>query len=29
MKALRIHGAKDVRVDDVDDPEIRESRDIK
>jgi threonine dehydrogenase-like Zn-dependent dehydrogenase len=28
MKALRIHGAKDVRVDNVDDPEIKESRDI-
>ena len=28
MKALRIHGAKDVRVDNVDDPEIKEARDI-
>ena len=27
MKALRIHGAKDVRVDNVDDPELRDSRD--
>ena len=26
MKALRIHGARDVRVDTVDDPEIHESR---
>ena len=28
MKALRIHGAKDVRVDNVDDPEIQDSRDV-
>ena len=28
MKALRIHGAKAVRIDNVDDPEIKESRDI-
>ncbi|MBD2770120.1 glutathione-dependent formaldehyde dehydrogenase [Hymenobacter sp. BT664] len=27
MKALRIHGMKDVRVDNVDDPEIQDSRD--
>ena len=27
MKALRIHGAKDVRVDNVDDPELKDSRD--
>ena len=28
MKALRIHGAKDVRVDNVDDPELQDSRDV-
>ncbi|MDB5233880.1 MAG: glutathione-dependent formaldehyde dehydrogenase, partial [Hymenobacter sp.] len=27
MKALRIHGPRDVRVDNVDDPEIQDSRD--
>ena len=27
MKALRIHGMRDVRVDTVDDPEIKDSRD--
>ena len=27
MKALRIHGAKDVRVDNVDDPELQDARD--
>ena len=28
MKALRIHGAKDVRVDNVNDPELQDSRDV-
>ena len=28
MKALRIHGARDVRVDTVDDPKILDQRDV-